>query len=372
MASRTATPVLPSDPGMRMVVTPAASESRALTIMRSVTAAVVSSAKAARSRPGSLRPRCTCMFMRPGISHVPAARMTSAPAGTSVPAGPIDLIFSPSISTTAFSTGAPPLMFTTVAPTMAVSFGGAVDSAAPAAAEISTNSAARHPVFIFSLLLFSALLSDFFGFLCKQRLAHQRRRNRADTQQAIVKLTRRRRLAVLCNVVLVDTCDFLHADEVTEHVGRTHGVHVDVEPRRVAIEAHPVRKERHRFVVSHLPRVQARIHDHARRAPQTVAQLSQAYVVALQEALLEHHLFGVQAPTLGHDRLAHDLAQQPRVRLAIEPVDVMPGIGLVHGDDGNPGVVMRAQPVLALLRRHPVLDRGQDELALQAVAERID
>src|SRR5688500_2708620 len=66
------------------------------------------------------------MFIRPGTTHLPAARITSAPAGSGVdPAGPTALMRSPSTITTASATGGPPFRSTTDAPTIATTRDGA-------------------------------------------------------------------------------------------------------------------------------------------------------------------------------------------------------------------------------------------------------
>jgi hypothetical protein len=61
------------------------------------------------------------MFIRPGRSHFPWARITRALSGTGVvDAGPTAAIRSPSTTTTASGMDGPPSRLTTVAPTIAV------------------------------------------------------------------------------------------------------------------------------------------------------------------------------------------------------------------------------------------------------------
>ncbi len=61
------------------------------------------------------------MFMRPGTSHIPSARITSNPSGIVVPSAGPTAVMRPSVITTAAScTGGPPSRSTTDAPTMAV------------------------------------------------------------------------------------------------------------------------------------------------------------------------------------------------------------------------------------------------------------
>ena len=58
-------------PGVRIVVTPAWRMSRAAAAMRRASAASLSWASRAAILPGRIRPRCTCIFISPGISHCP-------------------------------------------------------------------------------------------------------------------------------------------------------------------------------------------------------------------------------------------------------------------------------------------------------------
>src|SRR6185312_8449736 len=94
------------------------------------------------------------MFIKPGMSQVPFAGMTSAPCGTLVlAAGPIAAILVPSITTTAFCSGAPPSRFTTVAPTMALVFEAVRACANPGAGKASTRIDAAHAVHVSAVLI---------------------------------------------------------------------------------------------------------------------------------------------------------------------------------------------------------------------------
>ena len=80
-----------------------------------------SSASAAPAAPGSFRPKCTCIFSRPGASHLPSRGTLRTSAGSCTePAGPMALIRSPSISTTAFWMTEPSSTLITDAPVIAI------------------------------------------------------------------------------------------------------------------------------------------------------------------------------------------------------------------------------------------------------------
>ena len=108
-------------PAERIVVTPACSVSLADWAIRKVNSPSVSLASSASILPGSINPRWTCIFIRPGINQVPVTSTTSIPAATEISsAGPMAAILSPSTSTTASRSGAPPFRSTTVPPISAI------------------------------------------------------------------------------------------------------------------------------------------------------------------------------------------------------------------------------------------------------------
>src|ERR1700678_1657958 len=135
MALRSAKSVPWSSPTNRSVVTPESSERRSSPSIRSPSSVSVSKASESPAAPGSFRPRCTCAFVSPGISHRPVMAMTLAPGGMGVEfAGPICEMRSPTINTVASLSAGPPSIPTTVPPTKAVT-AGAAGGAAEAEAE---------------------------------------------------------------------------------------------------------------------------------------------------------------------------------------------------------------------------------------------
>ena len=100
------------------------------------------------------------MFIRPGISHLPAIGTTLAPAGTATDAaGPTCRIFSPCTSTTAFGVVRPLSTSTTLPPTNAVT--GAASCAVTALADtVASAASAVRQSFIASLPEDGARLRD--------------------------------------------------------------------------------------------------------------------------------------------------------------------------------------------------------------------
>ena len=72
------------------------------------------------------------------------------------------------------------------------------------------------------------------------------------------------------------------------------------------------------------------------------------------------------------DGLTHDPAQHAWILPDLKRVHVVSGIGLMYGDDGHPGSVVRTQTLGALLRCHRIVDRSQHQSSLQTVVELTD
>ena len=127
--------------------------------MRSASSPSVSFAVSAIAAPGSCRPKCVCMFIRPGDSHFPGSLISVAPAGTATwPAGPTAVMRSSVMTTTAFMIGAPPSRFATFAPVITrttgagtgavTGAGGGGGGAVCAAATPASMAAATHSVVV--------------------------------------------------------------------------------------------------------------------------------------------------------------------------------------------------------------------------------
>ena len=150
-----------------------------------------------------------------------------------------------------------------------------------------------------------------------------------------------------------------------------NSIHTYLQFRRVTLEPYFFGQEVDGLFKAHVAGVKTDIKYNPCGTPETIAQLGQPDVIALEETLLKHQLFGKKTPALGENGFPHNLAQQARVLPCFQRIGMVAGVGFMNRYDGYPRIMVGTQTLGTLLRGHPVLYGRQYQPALEVIAERV-
>ena len=127
-------------------------------------------------------------------------------------------------------------------------------------------------------------------------------------------------------------------------------------------------EHRHRRIEGQALGVKPHVDDDTHRAHERPLELHETLFVGVIPEL-RHHLLGVEAPPFGEDAGRYCLTHERRMKARERVLQVMPRIRFVHRGVDHVAVIVLAQHLLLLGRRHGWIDRRDEEDSLRAGVE---